>query len=1488
MSRTRYVTLLLAAAWFTTLAPDAAGQWHTSKVSVPDDLVVRQHLSRAEDAIRQKDPKRAIRFWQDILDRLAGKVVEAHRAPRLGSVTDSVVAGDRFIGVRGRVMERIRSIENGLGQYREKMEPKAKRMLESAVAQENENQLRSCARRYFLTQSGQAAHLALIDLLIEHGRFEEARLATQRFQTELRLLDPEDPAIARVMAREAVALWGARRLTDLHALAERASKAGAGSLTVGSDRIDVAAFIQSLVRRTGQAAPSKPPVRPPLTVFSSRVWNRPFNRNLKTSTQSVFFNNSPRMFMVNHFPVIPTVRGGVVFFADGRVMKARSLFTGMDIWPGVPGLLHDFAGRRNRNLYYHVTVDGDLAFAYLQGHPVMEGQRAWQGFEPIETIPSHKLVAVDVNTGDTRWSHLAFSGRDPDENNFISRLNVNQPPLVVGDTLYVAGTVLLGVFHQWICAFERDTGHLKWKTYTGAGQQELNMFGNPVKEGIPGHVTEHHGVIYYTTNIGVACAVDAVTGTILWESAYDQEPIPSTDSPVTKERHPGWMASRPAVWKDRVFFAPTDSYNVYAADMATGALTRVKPATRTVMSRNYYFLGIHEGVLLVAGSRITAIDPDTLQRRWQTVELVGRWDKGSVQGLPAIHGHDLLFTSTSRNGRSTQVNRVDLRTGRFLGQETLRFSSREGNIVVSPDAMVVGGEESVHAYFDLGEVEQRLARSSRTGVPNPELQMRLGDVRQRQGQWGQALEAWGKALDQSTKQGPRGRAIAQRAALSLFNGWIKMAGEPNRPILSGPTSPEARYHKALTYARTDAQRVRALRECLDWSLSENDDAAFKRTAKLLIDRHAEQPLELAGEIHGLFPELPNALNLPAGLMATLASGAHAENARKYRAAVTWFHHAQVRWPDAPVGRLTAWRYAGDRIARIIKTHGRGMYRPQEQAAKRVLREAVQNDDLQGIRTVLRHYPQSTVVEKAYLELSRRLLAAGKFQDALGEMQRYFTRFGAASPAARYEYARCLDRLGATDSAAGIMRSLMLHHGDAVIRSAGATIRVRGWVKKMLAEERYQHLAKDPEEPTVARNGHSKWKKTGPQGGDEVRLIDPWGRPPAKMSGTVLVHLGRELLAINATTGITSWRKASVAIPHFAAWQDGRLVVGLDSDIVAVDALSGAEHWRVRPEGGDLRDLMCGHGKVYMLLRSVVQGGLILHGLDITSGAIVQTIAMRGYYEGTLSISPSYLLVRTPRQRKATCYDGLTGEKVGSPIPFDRDGPLPFLTKKDEVVVVYGSDRRSREIVKVVSRDPKTGKDTWAYEAGRGTFIALTVEKDQLVFELRVPTSVARTSGGARPNHRLVVLDLGQGTPKFTAQLERNEFSTDATVSGKRLYLSLMASVKTGTGIAQKIRVYDMMKGNSPWATTEFPGANIRLWVYPTSNHLLLRKSVSIRSRRSGPGDAAELYFIDQKNGKVVDLIELGQDSGMMDSPGMVVKDGTLVLTSGTEVKGYGK
>ncbi len=674
--------LLITAA---VLCCDARldGQAHARRLSVPDDPTVKDQLARAQTAVGVGDLDRALSIWQGLLDGKSDRVVATWREDGSDSGDRSGPAiGDVYGGIRPHVMSLLRALSSeDLGRYVELNEPRAGKLLARGLEESDERLLMECLRRYGLTTSGRRAHMALVDLLLESGRFEEARVTSQRLGGEETHANPE------VVARQAWALWGSRRTDDLSGLTARVkARQDEPEITVGGEAVKLVEFVQGL---SSPASNDNAGGVGGLDLSERRRWRASFSKHEGDSW------GWGERETVTGYPVVPAVSDGALYACDGTALFGLDLNTGKKLWNAVRTPYATFENSYNQELEYHVTMDDDLVFGYLINEPLLHSY--WRRYG---AVGSHKLIAVERATGKTRWTHDEFAGKDPRETAFLKDLSINQPPVVVGDTLYAAGTVLKGIFHHWVCAFERDTGRLKWRTYTGAGQTTLSRGGNPRVACVPGYMTEDEGVLYYGTNMGVLCAVDGLTGAILWQCVYPQEELPDYGSRWRRRyaprRAPCWRPTKPVVHEDTVFFTASDSPSLYAVHKETGALSLVMDGSRDEQVRNKIMTSGDDEVLLVISRQLTAIDMERRMARWSSNIIRDSSFSTGPRGRGGVtDGHVVLTTGT---GPSPGVHRVRLADGRTVDSHGFASPPASGHVTVNPAAIVITGSDFITAY----------------------------------------------------------------------------------------------------------------------------------------------------------------------------------------------------------------------------------------------------------------------------------------------------------------------------------------------------------------------------------------------------------------------------------------------------------------------------------------------------------------------------------------------------------------------------------------------------------------------------------------------------------------------------------------------------------------------------------------------------------------------------------------------------------------------
>ncbi len=672
--------------------------------------------------------------------------------------------------------------------------------------------------------------------------------------------------------------------------------------------------------------------------------------------------------------------------------------------------------------------------------------------------------------------------------------------------------------------------------------------------------------------------------------------------------------------------------------------------------------------------------------------------------------------------------------------------------------------------------------------------------------------------------------------------------------------------------------MRAILGGYEWAIAQKDFASEARLAKRLLVEFPNEPVEVSITLAPILPDLPSAIRLPLGVLLPLVEAARATERGDGAGAVRAYQLIIAAHPDVVVGRDTAWSWAGRKIKETVSRFGEAAYRSEEEKAQALFAEAKRGGNIEGLRTILRLYPQSQCVEAAWTEISRRLLAAGSYREALAEIHRSLLSFRRLDAQTLVLLERCLEELKADDSAFGLLTSLSRRFSDVEVTEDEGRKSVRSLVEEKLKAPRFSTLVVPPAPLDYQGNLDTAWKLEATDTSAPTEIV---GQDSA---GMVYVHMDGEVRAIEPTTGQIVWKKTAVDAPRRLQVHDGLCIGMLDGDLTVSNAASGEERWRLRPSEFEIQDFAAGHGKLYLLIRDLsARIPVALQVLDPWTGDPLHRIPMDGFrasLAGTRSlfVSPSYLLIRPDQERAAACLDGYTLTPVGPAITWKTDAQQVFLTDDDLLVTVAGSSRVSSNL-RISGRVPTEPQDRWAFDAGSGSLTVLGMNRDLLAISLLVPPR-----GRNNPNpgtSRLLGIDLLRGTTRFTSPLKDGEFVMPPLQRlADRLFFKVRMASRT---TVERLRVIDAATGESPWSSVDFVGADGTLEALPSQSRVLILRMTQPRNERAQA--TGELFLLDSATGAVLTKLELGGAPAGPGDRGLIQAKGRILVNTGQAILG---
>lgn len=418
--------------------------------------------------------------------------------------------------------------------------------------------------------------------------------------------------------------------------------------------------------------------------------------------------------------------------------------------------------------YIGATIDGD--YAYVTVYSEKTRKDANPQTMDLFDAPT-RMVCFHLPTAQVVWDtdrlESAFKGYDFVDRNFA----FSAPPIVKGRYLY-AGicTSPMGEQEARILCLDRMTGKPVWCTFVSSvsGGQRNAWWGNGQRLVTNlTLMTEHGGVLYVATNLGVVAAVDGIKGNILWLATYKravqrQNWNNPQDNPVIR---PG---NRPVLYKGVLYVLPQDGYDLLAFDAMHGA--RVDVPVGKVQERDLqwktvtHFLGIVRDWMILGGSETYVLRMKDYKA--YALPLVNT----SRCGLGMLDGETVYFPTYNETGGDLAVYH-GVGSWKRLDQTKWKGKEEYGNLLVAGDFLVVMTNK-ILVYTDTETLRKEYIARIRQTPPHLPTLLEYGTIMRDNDKLEDAAESYLEFI-RAADGDPKYEAKVREVKLELFDIFMR-------------------------------------------------------------------------------------------------------------------------------------------------------------------------------------------------------------------------------------------------------------------------------------------------------------------------------------------------------------------------------------------------------------------------------------------------------------------------------------------------------------------------------------------------------------------------------------------------------------------------------------------------------------------------------------------------------------------------------------------
>jgi outer membrane protein assembly factor BamB len=978
-ARRRLATLLASAATvlsvLTLLSASAAAQWRPVRtVPAPIDFATSQNdnlfsLVRSQDDIHALET--AIRELAE--GKHDAAVRRLHELLRIDPIGVVPVAPGRYLGTRNAVIAVLANMSPAaVDLYEEFAAREAGNLMARPLHELSPSRLDQLADRFPTTRKGLAARLLLGDRALERG---DGLAASDHYRAALDATAIGSNDEERVIERLEVA----------HVLVDPVSaRADAETRSLHQAAGDVLPTIPAPAPRQtaiggGRSGrtPMDEPVGDPSSFWREEVVAPGFTQREK-----------------GELAMFPTGDLDTMFVANGRELIALDPLSQSIRWVSVSPL-RDFGmddydrdedrerrrGRRrgrgrsrwsnagdtiNQDMVLSAAVTDDVVVAALQV-PDTGANVDFQGsFRIMSKIPQRRLFAFSRQTGKVLWRH--FDEIDGPRTRRYRGHDSCGPPIIAGDTVYAPIHDRSGAIAFSVAAYDLRDGTLKWRRLVCSSQQDVNMFGNARMEYASSPLALHHGVLYGATNLGVAFAVDALSGRVRWITSYDVVRMPKAMLHNQADRQVYFANNSPVVADGIVCMTPLDSQYALGLDADGGNVVWRLPFDARIggiENRVQWLCGALDDEFVLSGAGVVAVkarpesvfDRRPVFRQLVRPDQIGDRRRIRMPARPAVTADHVYVPTVDR------VLAFDRAGNPHQSRPRIELNGYQpGNLMLVDGAIASLRSRAFELALDPAALLQRSEARVRANPDDPNALLQLATLR-RSLQGSNATVAEAAAVQELYRRGlqacidrglPAGHPTRQALQRELFDQALKVA---QSAADAGAADTLERLAIARDLAPDDEHWIEVHTQVLSRCRSDRD--RFLRELQRLEQRAPA----------GVMPS-PLRMRVAAFVLWQRAIAYEDEP----KQAVLLWQRLLETYGTEPVGGETAGAIAEHSLSRLIEEHGRAVYAAIDERAVEALQAA--GNDPGSLEAVTRRFPNSLASERAGMRLLDRAVEEG--------------------------------------------------------------------------------------------------------------------------------------------------------------------------------------------------------------------------------------------------------------------------------------------------------------------------------------------------------------------------------------------------------------------------------------------------------------------------------------------------------------------------------